>query len=322
MTGREGRVSQLDQVYVRDPSITLIFVIMKPSVHSPCGIPASGTVSAQLFHIILVFCATGLMMVIAIFALISAFLLRLIDPTPTSRRAGRTPRQALSSLAHEDPARARAFNNGRSEDPLRALTRICDFLACNTARARKRGEFDTTPPLAGLGLYLDAMRVDLAHIDEMEDVPRAGVDAVAGVGADTNAHDEPGLVVPPHQPHTLIPFLHLYPNFQHPLTGIPPRSLLLDLLISHTTDSTPYHRYRIPTMSHQLTTATTATSTPRKRKDAVFRVPKRVSDPDHADADSAAVRAAAVLAHFADLGAGLEGTVRKRGAAFITKMII
>jgi hypothetical protein len=53
-----------------------------------------------------------------------------------------------------------------------------------------------------------------------------------------------------------------------------------------------------------------------------FPCPQKVSDPDHPDADNAAVRAAAVLTRFADLGAGLEGTVRERGAAFITKMII
>jgi len=34
-----------------------------------------------------------------------------------------------------------------------------------------------------------------------------------------------------------------------------------------------------------------------------------------ADADDAAVRAAALLARFADIGAELEGTVRERGAA-------
>ncbi|KAI0293153.1 hypothetical protein B0F90DRAFT_1928341 [Multifurca ochricompacta] len=53
------------------------------------------------------------------------------------------------------------------EDPLRALVRICAFLASNTARALGRDEPGVTPPLAGVEPYLDAVSVDLVRINKV-----------------------------------------------------------------------------------------------------------------------------------------------------------
>ncbi|KAH9971134.1 hypothetical protein BGW80DRAFT_510758 [Lactifluus volemus] len=331
---------------------------------TPRGIPASRALPAQLFYTIFVFCATGLMMVIAIFAFIFAFLLRLIDPAPTSRpsRAGRrhvtfllepkimitpstssTPQQSPSLSLTTTPRELEPPTPDVAEDPLRALTRICGFLTCNISRARKRDQLAITPPLAGLGLYLDAVRVDLARIDELvqerrqepeeehrsdegsdrketeDEVPRVGLDA----GADVNAHDEPGLVVNPHQTTHADPLLS--PPSQFPTTHSPISPL--DPSSSSSTSTSTAHppRPTVITTTTKTTTTSTTTPNPRKRKDAVLRVPNnnKVSDPYHADADAdadaddAAVRAAALLARFADLGAG---TVRERGAALWTAL--
>ncbi|KAH8996422.1 hypothetical protein EDB86DRAFT_996557 [Lactarius hatsudake] len=54
-----------------------------------------------------------------------------------------------------------------SEDPLRALGHVCAFLASSIARARQRDELGARPPLAGLEPYIDAVRADLAYIDEV-----------------------------------------------------------------------------------------------------------------------------------------------------------
>src|SRR6266702_3395374 len=75
----------------------------------------------------------------------------------------------------------------------------------------------------------------------------------------------------------------------------------------------PSPRNSIPPPS----TASGTAANPRRRKDAVLRATHASAGPGvaDADADDAAVRAAALLARFADIGAELEGTVRERGAA-------
>ncbi|KAH9971130.1 hypothetical protein BGW80DRAFT_510408 [Lactifluus volemus] len=203
-----------------------------------------------------------------------------------------------------------------AEDPLRALTRICGFLTCNISRARKRDQLAIMPPLAGLGMYLNAVRVDLARVDELVEgsrrssgrmkgaigrrrrVPPAGLDACVYV----NAHDEPGLVVHPHQTTHADPLLS--PPFQFPTTHSP--------ISPHDPSSATAHPQR-PTILTTTTTSSTTTPNPRKHKGAVLRVPNnnKVSDPDHADADAddAAVRAAQLLAAL-----GTARTVSERAA--------
>ncbi|KAI9449447.1 hypothetical protein BJY52DRAFT_1192570 [Lactarius psammicola] len=266
-----------------------------------------------------------------------------------------------------------------AEDPLRALTRICAFLVSNTARATQRDELGVTPPLAGLEPYLDAVRVDLAYIDEVVEEKRVeaeekgrsaddeaaattvtiaesskgaedagasasantsadlGLGAGASVGADAHAHDEPGLVQPqqaasvhaspppPSQSQSPTPTPHPHPP--------PPPPIITQNLYPPPANSKPKPKPKpsadssiitvapssiaAPSIAIVPSTASGTTANPRRRKDAVLRATHPSADPGvvDADADDAAVRAAALLARFADIGAELEGTVRERGAA-------
>jgi hypothetical protein len=173
---------------------------MKPSAHTPRGPPTSGTIPARLLHTLFVFSATSLMLIIAILSFLLTFLMKFIMPAPSPaahRRRGverhvtfleqstvitlpampRAPARAniptpastatttlsLTTAPHElEPPTPDA-----AEDPLRALSRTCGFLAANTARGLKREELSATPPLAGLEPYLAAVRKDLARIEEM-----------------------------------------------------------------------------------------------------------------------------------------------------------
>ena len=244
-----------------------------------------------------------------------------------------------------------------AEDPLRALGRICAFLVANTARATQREELGVTPPLAGLEPYLEAVRVDLAYIDDVVAEKRAeeeegegkmdngavatavessasaedasasedagadsGAGAGVGVSADAHAHDELVLVQPqqavsahtpppPSQSQSPSPAPAPAP---HP-SPAPPPPIITDNLYPPPSTSKPKHK---PKASADPVT-TMAAANPRRRKDAVLRATHARADPSvvDADADDAAVRAAALLARFADIGAELEGTVRDRGAA-------
>jgi hypothetical protein len=237
-----------------------------------------------------------------------------------------------------------------AEDPLRALVRICGFLASNTARAwRGEEELAATPPLAGLAPYLDPVKDDLERISEMvagrggeegtEIVGGAGGDSEevaaaaggrAGAGAGADAHDEPGLVRPDRAA-----------TYARPPTPTPPSPITPPVPNTSTSTSiptpTPTPPASEPSVQHASvslsdTTATTTTATattttpgPRKRKDAVLRTKRPSIDPSNADAladaDDAAVRAAALLSRVADLGAGLfDGAVRERGAALWTAL--
>ena len=229
-----------------------------------------------------------------------------------------------------------------AEDPLLALVRICGFLTSNTARAWRGEELAATPPLAGLAAYLDPVNEDLERISEMEaDKREEGVKEIvegvggdsevaaagksAGTGAGADAHDEPGLVRP-----------DLAATHARPQTPTPPSPLTRP--VPNTTASTSIPASTPPasepTAQHDsdmtITTATTtATATmpqgTRKRKDAVLRTKRPSIDPSNADAladaDDAAMRAAALLSRVADLGAGLfDGAVRERGATLWTAL--
>ncbi|KAH9032195.1 hypothetical protein EDB84DRAFT_1438666 [Lactarius hengduanensis] len=162
----------------------------------------------------------------------------------------------------------------------------------------------------------------------------SGLDAGAGVSADAHAHDEPDLVhphqavsapapPPPSQsqsqsqsptPHTPPPppppiiTSNLYP---------PPAKSKPKSKPSAGTITTAPSSIAAPSITAVPSTAGSMTAAnPRRRKDAVLRATHMSADPSvDADADDAAVRAAALLARFADIGAELEGTVRERGAA-------
>ena len=238
-----------------------------------------------------------------------------------------------------------------AEDPLRTLVRICGFLASNTARAWRGEELAATPPLAGLALYLDLVKADLECISEMEAEKRqeegeeivggAGGDSEmvvaaddesagsgAGADADADAHDEPGLVRPDRAE-----------THARPPTPTPPSPLTRPLPNTSTSTSIPtptppaleptaQHASVTPADSDMTATTTTTTTMPqgtRKRKDAVLRTKRPSIDPSNADAladaDDAAVRAAALLSRVADLGAGLfDGAVRERGATLWTAL--
>ena len=237
-----------------------------------------------------------------------------------------------------------------AEDPLRALTRICGFLTSNTARAWRGEDLAATPPLAGLAAYLDPVEEDLERISEMATEKRrelekekeivggagggsevvveaaAGESAGTGAGADADAdaHDEPGLVRPDQAA-----------THARPQSPTPPSPLTPPLPSTSTSTSvptptpTPTPPTSEPIAQHasvtpaEATATTTATPGPRKRKDAVLRTKRPSIDPGNADAlanaDDAAVRAAALLSRVTNLGAGLfDGAVRERGAALWT----
>jgi hypothetical protein len=363
--------------------------IMKLCVHTLRGVTASIVLPAGLLHTLFVFCATSLMIVIAILAFLLALLLRFTVPTQTSRRGGRhvafdlepkiaimqsypdsapsTPTLSLTAT----PRELEPQTPDVAEDPLRALSRICGFLASNTARAWKGDKLGTTPPLAGLEPYLDAVRVDLARIDEMEvergqeqqeeeqeeeqqeeqqsaeGSDRKDEDEVPGAGLDAgvDAHDEPGLVHPHQATHAdpLLPPPSQFPTPPSPLPTHESASASTATAAPSTTPApstdskyAPQRRNTLtlttttaiispaqaPTTTTTTTTAATVTANPRKRKDAVLRPVHPITDPEHADADAddATVRAAALLSRFADLGAGLEGTMRERGGALWTAL--
>ncbi|KAH8996423.1 hypothetical protein EDB86DRAFT_3243321 [Lactarius hatsudake] len=214
-----------------------------------------------------------------------------------------------------------------AEDPLRALTRICAFLVSNTARATQRDELATEVEVAESSKGANDAGV-IASAD-------SGLDAGAGVSADAHAHDEPDLVqpqqavsapAPPPPSQSQSPTPHTPPP--------PPPPIITSNLYPPPAKSKPKPKSKPSADSGIITTApssiaapsiTAVPSTsgsmtaanPRRRKDAVLRAPHMSADPSvaDADADDAAVRAAALLARFADIGAELEGTVRERGAA-------
>jgi len=247
---------------------------------------------------------------------------------------GTTPSLSLTATPHElEPPTPDV-----AEDPLRALIRICGFLASNTARAWRGEELAATPPLAGLAPYLDPVKDDLERISEMiadkeegekkENVRGVGRDseevAAAGESAGAGAHDEPGLVRA--NPAT---------TYARPPTPTPPSPITPPDPNTSTSTSipTPPAPASEPTaqqaaITPATTTATATTTTtpgPRKRKDAVLRTKRPSIHPSNADAladaDDAAVRAAALISRVTDLGAGLfDGAVRERGAALWTAL--
>jgi hypothetical protein len=269
-------------------------------------------------------------------------------PPPVPARTARPPSLSLTVTPRElEPPTPDV-----AEDPLRALARICAFLVSNTARAAQRAELGVTPPLAGLEPYLESVNVDLAYIDEVvegmreeeegrpaddgtavatvpegagasEDVgvgADSGAVAGAGVSVDAHAHDELALVQPqqatsahasppppPSQSQSQSPTPHPAPT--------PPPPIITQNLRPSTTASKPKSK---PSVDGTIAIAPSTSANPRRRKDAVLRPTHARADPAllvDADADDAAVRAAALLARFADIGAELEGTVRERGAA-------
>ncbi|KAH9987003.1 hypothetical protein BJV74DRAFT_796627 [Russula compacta] len=230
-----------------------------------------------------------------------------------------------------------------AEDPLRALSRICGFLASNTARAWRRDELGPTPPLAGLEPYLGAVRGDLARIDEMVAEGGSGPEeddegedeeggeegeAVGGAAAAGEA-ESGGHASTPSTPTPEPTAVQSASSSSSSSSPSPP--------IPHPTDTIAPIPIPIPTL-------TPTPSGARRRKDAVLRPtrPSPSADPKSrkaspqavavaddaanananadadadADADDASVRAAALLSRVAGAGAGLlEGTVRERGAA-------
>ena len=345
---------------------------MEPSAHTLRGHPASESMGlpARLLHTLFVLCATGLMLVITVISFLFVLLFKSITPAPGPRRsAGRhvtflEPRVVITvppsaAVAQRSPAKSTARASlsltvtprelepptpDVAEDPLRALVRICGFLASNTARAWRGEDLAATPPLAGLALYLDPVQEDLERISEMaeekrgddgkESLGRAGGDseeeAVAAgesAGADAGAavaHDEPSLVRPnraatharPAAPTPPSPITPPVPNTSFTSTSIP---------IPPALEPTAQHAVTLADMTTTTATATTTTPGPRKRRDAVLRTRRPSMDPSNADAladaDDAAVRAAALFSRVADLGAGLfDGAVRERGAALWTAL--
>ncbi len=360
---------------------------MKFSTQTVRGLPASESweLPARLLHILFVFCATSLMLVIAIISFLFVLLFKSITPAPGPRRRGSDGRHVTflepsivialpppsGAAAQRSPAKGTAPPSlsltttprelepptpDVAEDPFRTLTRICGFLASNNARARRGEELAATPPLAGLAPYLDTVQDDLERISETADKRgeeeivegvkdrestggdsevvvaaderRAGAGASPDADADADAHDdEPGLVGPnraatharPPTPTPPSPLTPQIPNTSTP-TSIPtptPTPLASEPTAQNVS---------IPGTLPDTTAPTASTSTtpgPRKRKDAVLRTKRPSIDPSNADAladaDDAAVRAAALLSRVADLGAGLfDGAVRERGAALWT----
>lgn len=173
---------------------------MTPPAHTPRGTPASGTVtlSDRLLHTFFVLSATGLTLILALFAFLLTLILKITAIAPTGRSGRRVkfversivipptipPRKPDNSI-ESSPALIEAPSPTLSlsltvtpreleprtpdvvEDPLQALVRICGFLAANTARALRHEELAPTPPLAGLEPYLTAVQEDLETIDQM-----------------------------------------------------------------------------------------------------------------------------------------------------------
>lgn len=365
------------------PLSTLLYhLTMNLSAHTLRDPPASASMGlpARLLHTLFVFCATILMLVIAVISFLFVLLFKSITPAPGPRRsAGRhvtflEPSTVITlppsgAVAQRSPANGAAPSLSLTatphelepptpdvaEDPLRALVRICGFLASNTARAWRGEELAATPPLAGLAPYLDNVKDDLERISEMEKgeeegkeivggaggdsevVAAAGESAGAGAGADADAdaHDEPGLVRPDRaatyaRPPTPTPPSPLTPPVPNTSTST---SIPTPTPTPPASEPTAQHAATTPadtTITTETATATTTTTTtttpgPRKRKDAVLRTKRPSIDPSNADAladaDDAAVRAAALLSRVADLGAGLfDGAVRERGAALWTAL--
>lgn len=321
---------------------------------------------ARLFHTLYAYCATSLILVLVVYTFILILLLRTLSPgrhvtfvddsEPSTSRSTQT--SARRSAPPPPPPRLPEKNKNApppipartavppslsltvtprelepptpdvAEDPLRALARICAFLVSNTARAAQNAELGTTPPLAGLGPYIEAVNVDLAYIEGMRAEAEEGrtaddgvaedTGAGAGVSVDARAHDELALVQPqqatnanahPRPPPSESQSESPTP---HPAPPPPPPIITQNLRPSTSTSKPPKPK---PSLS---TDSTMAVNNPRRRKDAVLRPSRARADSGllvDADADDAAVRAAALLARFADIGAELEGTVRERGAA-------
>ncbi|KAI9437601.1 hypothetical protein H4582DRAFT_286655 [Lactarius indigo] len=157
-----------------------------------------------------------------------------------------------------------------------------------------------------------------------------------GVSADAHAHDELDLVQPQQAvsapaPPPPPPPSRSQPPIPHTPPPPPPPIITSNL---YPPPAKPKPKAKASTDSGTTTAAASSTAAPsiaavpsttgsitaanpRRRKDAVLRVTHASADPGvvDADADDAAVRAAALLARFADIGAELEGTVRERGAA-------
>jgi hypothetical protein len=334
---------------------------------------------ARLIHTLFVLCATILMLVIAVISFLFVLLFKSITPASGPRRsAGRhvtflEPSTVITpppsgAVEQRSPAKSTAPSLSLTatprelepptpdvaEDPLRALIRICGFLASNTALAWRGEELAATPPLAGLAAYLDPVKDDLERISEMvpekrgdegkeivggadrdsEEVAAASESAGTGAGADADAdaHDEPGLVRPdraatyarPSTPTPPSPLAPPVPNTSTS-TSIPTPPLATSEPTTQHASATPADTTETTTGTTTATTTTTTTPGPRKRKDAVLRTKRPSIDPSNADAladaDDAAVRAAALLSRVADLGTGLfDGAVRERGAALWTAL--
>lgn len=308
------------------------------------------------------------MLVITVISFLFVLLFKSITPAPVPRRSAERhvtflePRvmitvppsaAAAAAVAQRSPAKSAARVSlsltatprelepptpDVAEDPLRALVRICGFLASNTARAWRGEDLAATPPLAGLALYLDHVQEDLERISEMAEEKRgddgkerAGGDSEeavvvaagesAGAGAGADAHDEPSLVRPNRAATQARPAAPTPPSPISP--PVPNTSTSTSIPIPPTSEPTAQHVVTLADMT--ATTVITNTPGPRKRKDAVLRTRRPSMDPSNADAladaDDAAVRAAALFSRVADLGAGLfDGAVRERGAALWTAL--
>ena len=354
--------------------------IMRPSAQTP-GSARRGTPSpTRLLHTLYVHCATTLLFVLIVYTFLLILLLRTVSPAsrhvtfdPSTRSSTYTPARPVApppppprlpekNKPSPPPVPPRTVRPPSlsltitprelepptpvvTEDPLRALSRICAFLVSNTARATQREELGVTPPLAGLEPYLEAVRVDLAYIDDVvaesraeegEETERvvessesagasASVDsglAGASVSADdAHVHDEPVLVQQPqlaaasttHTPPP--PPSDSEPPSQTPSAPPPPLVPIITRNLSPPPSTTTNTKPKRKPSADTTTTTITNTANPRRRKDAVLRASSHAASLADADADDAAVRAAALLARFADIGAELEGTVRERGAA-------
>jgi hypothetical protein len=368
---------------------------MKPSAQTPGSTRRATPSPTRLLHTLYVYCATTLLLALVVYTFLLILLLRTVSPAsrrvtfdPSTRNSTHTPARPVAppppppprlpekNKPAPPPVPPRAARPPSlsltitprelepptpvvTEDPLRALSRICAFLVSNTARATQREELGVTPPLAGLEPYLEAVRVDLAYIDdvvaenraeaeeegerkeiqrsasdvivesseETEDInavaASASVDPVlAGgtgvVSADAHVLDEPVLVQQPQLAAAASTTTHtppLPPSESPTQTPAPPLPIITrDLSPPPTTTTNPKPK-RKPS-ADTTTTAITNTANPRRRKDAVLRgASSHAASLADVDADDAAVRAAALLARFADIGAELEGTVRERGAA-------
>ena len=323
---------------------------------------------ARLFHTLYAYCATSLILVLVVYTFILILLLRTLSPgrhvtfvvddsEPSTSRSTQAParrsapppppprlpeknknapppipaRTAVPSLSLTvTPRELEPPTPDVAEDPLRALARICAFLVSNTARAAQNAELGTTPPLAGLEPYIEAVNVDLAYIEGMRAEAEqgriaddgvaedTGAGAGAGVSVDAHAHDELVLVQPQQatnaNAHPLPPPSESAAPTPTPHPAPPPPPPIITQNLPPSTSTSKPSKPK-PSLS---TDSTMAVNNPRRRKDAVLRPSRARADSGllvDADADDAAVRAAALLARFADIGAELEGTVRERGAA-------